>query len=142
MQSDDVISDITNSFLLVFKATVRAAGQEISFRSYHNTYLRANRFYKSVDLAPHCRAHEKWQIIPRDGNKCSLKSCFGTYLRANDEGHVDVSDHCKEWEEWTLVPTSGGIKLRSRHGKYLQANNDNNRVKLVGECKEWELWNV
>ena len=117
----------------------------IILQSHHHTYLRSNENC-SVDLAPHSKEYEKWQLIslPNTDNKFCFKSIHNTYLRANKNGTIDCAPHCQAWEQWTKVihGDTNTYSWKSHHGTYLRGNKNNSVDSAVKHCKSWEEWRI
>eukprot|EP00727_Mastigamoeba_balamuthi_P011652 m51a1_g7109 hypothetical protein (986) ;mRNA; r:67566-70781 len=83
--------------------------------------------------------------VPVLGGRVSLRSYFGTYVSAQDDGRV-MADRTlvQAWEEFDISPSlarDGAVVIRSSRGKYLSANPGTHQVACDRDRADtWETF--
>ncbi|HEX9111182.1 MAG TPA: hypothetical protein VF845_06850, partial [Terriglobales bacterium] len=134
-------------------------GDVITARSSFRTYLSAQQG-KSVQLADHPDAWEKWEVVnPKDlastaalhfkGAVALYAVEKGTFLSAQNNWYAEQASQALEWEEWTIVDPSNdqstaaveaidNVALLSSWNTYLSAQQT--VAKHVSDLAVWEKW--
>ena len=119
-------------------------GNSFAFRTFHNTYLTADRNDENL----HCdrdqiKAWEVFKIINLGKGYVALKGSNGKYVRAvpDEEVRVDAFE-IKEWETFRVWIECDKIAFLSCHGTWLTANKYGVVSNSAYKKDTWEVFTM
>jgi len=129
-------------------------GLNVSLKSVHGTYLRADSNKNVVDQQTFVGPNEKWLLsqegqdgdskIPRDAKVFALKSYQGSYLRADPKKDIiDQQTFIGPNEKWNIIPQGNHYALQNQvYATYLRADSNKDIVDqqtFIGPYEQWDI---